>query len=71
MTVHDELIGEQVRWRRDESQRWTYATVTGINRDGSLHVRTQAGKPRDLRPEQVEHQIAGPRGGQLWEPLTA
>lgn len=64
------LIGRRLRWRRVETQRWMYATVVAINRDRSLHVRTDANKPRDLRPELVELRTDGPRGGDLWVPMA-
>lgn len=63
-------VGEAVRFRRRPGGHWCEATVTGLERDGSLGVRDGEGRARALRPEAVEVRRTGSRGATRWEPLV-
>jgi hypothetical protein len=62
--------GEQVRFRRRPSERWTGATVVRRERDGSVGLTDARGAGRAIPVEQIEVRASGPRGGRGWEPLT-
>jgi hypothetical protein len=63
--------GDAVRFRRRDGERWKDATVARREADGSLGVRDTKGALRALPLELVEVRTSGPRGGVVWEPLTA
>lgn len=58
-----------VRWRPHGRHCWRYGRVAGTGSDGSLLVYDTDGAARNLRPENVEYQVRGPRGGKHWEPV--
>lgn len=62
--------GEQVRFRRRASGRWTPATVERLERDGSVGLRDPKGAAVALTVDRIEVRREGRRGGVLWEPLT-
>ena len=64
------VTGAVVRFRRRESERWKDGTVTRREADGSLGVCDAKGAMRALPLETVEVKDRGPRGGELWVPLT-
>lgn len=62
-------MGDTVRYRRRTAKRWTEARVTGLNKDGSVSLydgRHHRAIPTDC----IEVPTTGPRGGQVWVPLT-
>ncbi|MBU6328524.1 MAG: hypothetical protein KGR18_01055 [Acidobacteria bacterium] len=63
-------VGDRVRFRRRDSERWKEATVARREADGSLSVRDSRGGLRAIPVEQVEVRVVGPRGGITWEPLA-
>jgi hypothetical protein len=62
--------GERVRWRAGTTGRWRLGRVTHRERDGSVGVTDHRGLARSLTVGRLEVHIAGPRGGQQWEPLA-
>lgn len=62
--------GEQVRFRRSDTQRWSHAHLVGLERDGSLSLRDAKGAARAIPLELVEVATLGPRGARTWEPVT-
>ncbi len=62
-------VGDAVRFRRREGERWKGATVARREADGSLGVRDTKGALRALPLDAVEVRTTGPRGGVVWEPL--
>ncbi len=63
-------IGDPVRFRRRDTERWKDATVSKREADGSISVRDSRGGLRALPIESIEVRTVGPRGGILWEPLV-
>ena len=63
-------VGDQVRFRRHEGERWKPAVVSGRERDGSIGLRDTKGAARAMTIDQIEVRTKGPRGGIVWEPLT-
>lgn len=63
-------IGDPVRFRRRDTERWKDATVSKREADGSISVRDSRGGLRALPIESIEVRTVGPRGGILWEPLA-
>lgn len=63
--------GEQVRFRRRSSGRWTPAVVERVERDGSIGLRDPKGAAVALTIDRIEVRCQGPRGAVLWEPLQA
>jgi hypothetical protein len=62
-------VGEHVRFRRREGERWKDGTVVRREADGSLGVRDNKGALRALPLDRVEARTVGPRGGTVWEPV--
>lgn len=62
-------VGERVRFRRRDDQRWKEARLERVERDGSLGVRDVKGASRAIPVEQVEVRRTGPRGGTVWVPV--
>jgi hypothetical protein len=60
-------VGEQVRFRRRDSEHWKDGTVVRREADGSLGVRDTKGALRALPLDRVEARTVGPRGGTVWE----
>jgi hypothetical protein len=63
-------IGDPVRFRRRETERWKDATVARREADGSISVRDGRGGLRALPIDAIEVRTVGPRGGIVWEPLA-
>ena len=63
-------VGDRVRFRRHEGERWKLAVVAGRERDGSIGLRDAKGAARAMTIDQIEVRTTGPRGGIVWEPLT-
>ena len=63
--------GDRVRFRRAAGGTWQEATVVPRERDGSVGVRDAKGSLRAIAVERLEVRGAGPRGGQVWEPVAA
>lgn len=61
--------GMRVRFRREASDHWRFATVERIERDGSLGLRDAKGASRAIPPALVEVETRGPRGAKAWEPV--
>jgi hypothetical protein len=64
-------VGEHVRFRRRPAARWTTGVVERLERDGSVGLRDPKGAAVAITVERIEVQREGPRGGSVWEPLTA
>jgi hypothetical protein len=62
--------GDQVRFRRRESERWKDAVVERREKDGSLGLRDDKGASRAIDLDLVEVRTTGPRGGVVWEPVA-
>ena len=62
--------GDQVRFRRAETERWKQATVARRERDGSVGLHDPKGASRAIPVACIEVRTAGPRGGVVWEPLV-
>jgi len=63
-------VGDPVRFRRRDTERWKDGTVVRREVDGSLGVTDPKGAHRSVLLETVEVKERGPRGGILWVPLT-
>jgi hypothetical protein len=67
-----ESTGIPARWR--QRGRWRYGRLTdeaGRERDGSVLVWDDyTGGARCLRPDAVQRQTRGPRGGSRWDWIT-
>ena len=63
--------GQRVRFRPREGARWMEATAVSRERDGSVGLRDERGRTRAIAIERIEVASTGPRGGRMWEPLTA
>jgi hypothetical protein len=62
--------GMRVRFRRDPEDRWKFAVVEHVEKDGSLGLRDPKGASRAIPIELVEVETRGPRGAKAWEPVT-
>jgi hypothetical protein len=62
-------VGDRVRFRRHDGERWKEAVVVRRERDGSIGLRDRKGGARAIAIERVEVRDTGPRGGVVWEPL--
>ena len=62
--------GDQVRFRRSDTERWKPATVARRERDGSVGLHDPKGASRSIPVACIEVRDTGPRGGVVWEPLT-
>ena len=63
--------GERVRWQRRAGGHWSYGTVTGRERDGSIAVHDGQGRARAFVIDRLEVRAVGARGAPGWEPLLA
>ena len=63
-------VGDPVRFRRRDTERWKDGTVVRREADGSLGVTDLKGAHRSVPIEMVEAKERGPRGGVVWVPLT-
>ena len=64
------VVGDVVRFRRRDTERWKEGTVVRREADGSLGVRDAKGALRALPLDLLEVRTTGPRGGVLWEPIA-
>ena len=62
-------VGDRVRFRRRDSERWKEAVVERREKDGSLGLRDGKGASRAIEIDLVEVRSTGPRGGIVWEPV--
>ena len=62
--------GMRVRFRREANDRWRFATVERVEKDGSLGLRDEKGASRSIPLELVEVEHRGPRGARTWEPVA-
>ena len=62
--------GDRVRFRRSDGSHWLEATVAGREADGSVALHDTRGRRRSIPLDAVQVRGAGPRGGQVWEPLA-
>lgn len=62
--------GMRVRFRREPNDRWRFATVERVEKDGSLGLRDEKGASRSIPLELVEVEHRGPRGARTWEPVV-
>jgi hypothetical protein len=60
-------IGDVVRFRRRENERWKTGRVVGREKDGSVSVRDEKGASRAITLDRLEVKDSGPRGGTVWE----
>ena len=63
-------VGDAVRFRRRDTERWKDGTVTRVEADGSLGVCDARGAMRSLPFASIEVRDRGPRGGVVWVPLA-
>ncbi len=63
-------LGDRVRFRRRDTERWKEAVVAGRERDGSVALTDAKGAARAIAVECIEVRGTGPRGGVVWEPLA-
>lgn len=63
--------GDVVRFRRRDGERWKEATVAQREKDGSVGLHDGKGAARSIAIDAIEVRDRGPRGGVVWEPLTA
>ena len=61
--------GDQVRFRRSDTERWKPATVARRERDGSVGLHDPKGASRAIPVACIEVRDTGPRGGVVWEAL--
>ncbi len=59
-------VGERVRFRRRDDERWKEAKLESVERDGSLAIRDAKGASRAMPVDRVEVRRSGPRGGTVW-----
>jgi hypothetical protein len=62
--------GAEVRFRRQDGERWMPGKVMGREVDGSIDLRDARGRSRAIPVEAIEVAERGPRGGRIWTPLT-
>jgi hypothetical protein len=62
--------GMRVRFRRSPDDRWKFAVVEHVEKDGSLGLRDPKGASRAIPIELVEVETKGPRGAKAWEAVT-
>lgn len=63
------VVGDVVRFRRHDGERWRSGRVERRERDGSIGLRDDKGAARALAPSHVEARRSGPRGGLVWVPV--
>ncbi|MDZ7675875.1 MAG: hypothetical protein U5K30_12510 [Acidimicrobiales bacterium] len=61
--------GAEIRFRRQQGDRWTPGKVMGIHADGSVDLRDARGRSRAIAVERIEVAERGRRGGRVWTPL--
>ncbi|WP_436795342.1 hypothetical protein [Actinospongicola halichondriae] len=62
--------GAEIRFRRQDGERWMPGKVMGRESDGSIDLRDARGRSRAIPVELIEVAERGPRGGKVWTPLT-
>jgi hypothetical protein len=63
-------VGDAVRFRRHDGERWREATVVNREKDGSVGVRDDKGAARAIPVGRLEVRGTGPRGGTVWTPVA-
>ncbi len=63
-------IGQLVHFRGVTDRRWQDGVVLKRERDGSVGLRDDRGRARSVPVDDVEVRTIGPRGGEVWRPLT-
>lgn len=63
--------GAEIRFRRQDGERWMPGRVMGREADGSIDLRDARGRSRAIPVDRIEVAERGPRGGRVWTPLTA
>ena len=63
--------GDRVRFRRRDGGAWREAKVEHRERDGSVGVRDARGASRAIPADRLQVRTTGPRGGMIWEPVSA
>lgn len=63
-------VGDQVRFRRHDDERWRDGVVTRLEADGSIGLVDRERASRSIATERIEVRTKGPRGGWGWVPLT-
>jgi hypothetical protein len=63
-------VGDAVRFRRSEGERWREGTVVNREKDGSVGVRDAKGAARAIPVDRLEVRGKGPRGGTVWVPVV-
>lgn len=61
--------GAEIRFRRQDGDRWMPGKVMGRETDGSIDLRDGRGRSRAIPVEAIEVAERGPRGGRIWTPL--
>lgn len=61
--------GAEIRFRRQDGERWMPGKVMGRESDGSVDLRDARGRSRAIPVELIEVAERGPRGGRIWTPL--
>lgn len=62
--------GAEIRFRRQDGERWMPGKVMGRESDGSIDLRDARGRSRAIPVDLIEVAERGPRGGKVWTPLT-
>ena len=61
--------GAEIRFRRQDGERWMPGKVMGREADGSIDLRDGRGRSRAIPVHLIEVAERGPRGGRIWTPL--
>ena len=61
--------GAEIRFRRQDGERWMPGKVMGRESDGSVDLRDARGRSRAIPVELIEVAERGPRGGRVWTSL--
>jgi hypothetical protein len=62
--------GDTARFRNSANGRWQAATITGLERDGSIAMRDSRGSARSIHFQRVEVLHRGARGRPHWTPVA-
>ncbi len=62
--------GAEIRFRRQDGERWMPCKVMGRHADGSVDLRDARGRSRAIPVDLIEVAERGPRGGRIWTPLA-
>ena len=62
--------GQQVRFRRQAGDHWTYAKVVCRERDGSVGLVDGNGASRSIAVYRIEVRVVRRRASAAWEPLA-